>query len=114
MAIKQMCDEFDSPWKRFRGIAEAKYRKLKEPILFGYESRFIPVLKINLNLPVCGVSIYFLNPEATRYHVETLLDEWKRIGAFNRHLVERPIVNAPPHRTVFSSLSARKQPPNLT
>lgn len=109
-----MCDEFDSPWKRFRGIAEAKYRKLKEPILFSYESRFIPVLKINLNLPVCGVNIYFLNPEATRYHVETLLDEWKRIGAFNRHLVERPIVNAPPHRTVFSSLSARKQPPNLT
>lgn len=87
-----MCDEFDSLWKCFWGIVEVKYCKLKEFIFFGYESCFIFVFKINFNLLVCGVSIYFLNLEVICYYVEIFFDEWKWIGVFNCYFVECLIV----------------------
>lgn len=85
---------------RARLIAEVKSHchEHEKTILLSYESRFVPILGVDLNLPVCGVDIHFWKPEGC---VETFLDESRRIGVFNRHLAKAPIIKAPLHKVFF-------------
>lgn len=93
-----MENEIDSPCKRSWSIAEVKSFccEHEKPILLGYGSHFIPILRVDPNLPVSGIGIHFEKQRLpSSVSIETLLDEWRSVGVYNRHLIKRTIIYAP-------------------
>ena len=90
------------PLERTRGIAKSErhYYELKTSE-FRLKSRTWHMLGLYTNLMVALLQVQFRKVPTARHVVEQFVDTWQGVLVLLRNLVQRPVVDAEPLRTIL-------------